>query len=310
MTNSREDSPLIARLSPQAGSGRQRGKLAFEMRENRRRSGVLRRVLSKTKPVNGTGSGKGATSSGRREHSDLYNLLNPKSRHWTALIFQRFIMTIIIFDSLCYVLSTEPALQDFHYMFYFEEGVTSSIFLAEYIARLAVCTEKRSYARHGPIRGRWRFMISGPSLLDALATFPFFIELLLHRRILPTMTYLRVFRLLRITRTSSYSKAMDAVGRVFFFNREILQVAGLLGIYLVIITSILMYYLRPRGNDVDGLDDPSDFESIASTMVLSILMLTGQGGPSGQLPWYDAHWLLLSGNVRNTCLDAHMGVRR
>lgn len=103
---------------------------------------------------------------------------------------------------------------------------------------------------------------------------------------------------------------MDAVGRVFFFNREILQVAGLLGIYLVIITSILMYYLRPRGNDVDGLDDPSDFESIASTMVLSILMLTGQGGPSGQLPWYDAHWLLLSGNVRNTCLDAHMGVRR
>ena len=234
--SNREDSPLLVRLSPPTAIGRQRGKLAFEMRGNRRKSsnakGVLRSVLlskNGTKPVYGTGSGKGATKS---EHSNLYNLLNPKSGRPPALMFQRFIMMVIIFDSLSYILSTEPGLQGFHPMFYFEEGVASSVFLIEYIARLAVCTEKKCYARHGPIRGRWKFMISGPSLLDALATFPFFIELLLHRRILPTLTYLRVFRLLRITRTTSYSKAMDAVGRVFFFNREILQVAGLLGIYL------------------------------------------------------------------------------
>lgn len=65
--------------------------------------------------------------------------------------------------------------------------------------------------------------------------------------------------------------------------------------YLVVVTSILMYYLRPRGKDVDLVDDITDFESIAKTMVLSTLMLTGQGGPSGDLPWYTQCVVLLTG---------------
>ena len=56
-----------------------------------------------------------------------------------------------------------------------------------------------------------------------------------------------------------------------------------------------MYYLRPRGVDEEGVDDISDFESIGSTMVLSILMLSGQGGPSGKLPWYTQAIVLLPG---------------
>lgn len=82
---------------------------------------------------------------------------------------------------------------------------------------------------------------------------------------------------------------------MLYFNREILYVAGLLGMYLVVVTSILMYYLRPRGKDVDLVDDITDFESIAKTMVLSTLMLTGQGGPSGDLPWYTQCVVLLTG---------------
>lgn len=88
---------------------------------------------------------------------------------------------------------------------------------------------------------------------------------------------------------------MDAVVRVFYFNQEIMIVAGLLGVYLVLFTSILMYYLRPRGDSVKMVDDPGDFDSIGSTMVLSLLMLTGQGGPSGQLPWYTQCVVLLTG---------------
>jgi len=65
--------------------------------------------------------------------------------------------------------------------------------------------------------------------------------------------------------------------------------------YLVVITSIMMYYLRPQGDDVDLVDDASDFESISKTMVLSTLMLTGQGGPSGKLPWYTQLVVLLTG---------------
>jgi hypothetical protein len=88
---------------------------------------------------------------------------------------------------------------------------------------------------------------------------------------------------------------MDAVVRVFYFNQEIMIVAGLLGLYLVLFTSIAMYYLRPRGDDVKMVEDAADFESIGSTMVLSLLMLTGQGGPSGELPWYTQIVVLMTG---------------
>lgn len=88
---------------------------------------------------------------------------------------------------------------------------------------------------------------------------------------------------------------MDAVVRVFYFNQEIMIVAALLGAYLVLFTSILMYYLRPRGDAIKMVDDPGDFDSIGSTMVLSLLMLTGQGGPSGQLPWYTQSVVLMTG---------------
>lgn len=139
-----------------------------------------------------------------------------------------------------------------------------------------------------------KYLWSSQALFDGFATLPFFVEFFTGLP-LPTLTYLRIFRLMRITRTASYSRAMDAVWRVLYFNREILYVAGLLGMYLVLMTSILMYYLRPRGDDVYYIDDPKDFSSIASTMVLSLLMLTGQGGPSGKLPWYTQLAVLLTG---------------
>eukprot|EP00584_Thalassiosira_punctigera_P002394 CAMPEP_0172537454 /NCGR_PEP_ID=MMETSP1067-20121228/9044_1 /TAXON_ID=265564 ORGANISM="Thalassiosira punctigera, Strain Tpunct2005C2" /NCGR_SAMPLE_ID=MMETSP1067 /ASSEMBLY_ACC=CAM_ASM_000444 /LENGTH=454 /DNA_ID=CAMNT_0013322757 /DNA_START=31 /DNA_END=1395 /DNA_ORIENTATION=- len=229
-----------------------------------------------------------------KRHSQLYNALNPKSHSSSARLFQKFITIVIIFDVLIYILSTEPGLSHISRFFYDTEAVTSTIFAIEYIARLAVCAEKRGYGKYGPLRGRWKYLCSSQALVDAFATFPFFVELLSGVS-LPRLTYLRVFRVLRITRTQSCSQAMDAVCRVFYFNREILHVAALLGMYLVIITSVLLYYLRPRGKDIEYVDDPMDFSSITSTMVMSILMLTGQGGPSGQLPWYTQLVVLLTG---------------
>jgi hypothetical protein len=39
----------------------------------------------------------------------------------------------------------------------------------------------------------------------------------------------------------------------------------------------------------------AEFQSILSTMYLSTLMLTGQGGPQGDLPWYTKSGVLLTG---------------
>jgi hypothetical protein len=91
-------------------------------------------------------------------------------------------------------------------------------------------------------------------------------------------------------KTQSYAKAFDAVNRVIYYNAEILYVALMVCIFLVLFTSVLMYYFRPK-HPVDS----QDFESIAATMYLSTLMLTGQGGPDGVLPWYTKGIVLMTG---------------
>eukprot|EP00798_Chlamydomonas_sp_ICE-L_P006552 gene6552-3204_t len=82
---------------------------------------------------------------------------------------------------------------------------------------------------------------------------------------------------------------MESLWRVVFFNREILSVALILGIFLILSTSVLLYYLRP--GEVEG------FQSIAETMFMSTLMLTGQGSPDleSDTPWYTKGVILLTG---------------
>lgn len=129
-------------------------------------------------------------------------------------------------------------------------------------------------------------MITSPALIDAVATFPYFLEHLTGWN-LPTLTYLRAFRLLRILKTESFSEASKSVYRVFKYNSEILHVAMCIGIGMVLFTSVLMYYVRPIGH--------KQFESLPATIYLATLMLTGQGGPDGQLPWYTSAVVLLTG---------------
>jgi hypothetical protein len=93
--------------------------------------------------------------------------------------------------------------------------------------------------------------------------------------------------LLRILKTESFSEASKSVYRVFKYNSEILYVALCIGVGMVLFTSVLMYYTRPKNHE--------QFESLSATIYLSTLMLTGQGGPDGQLPWYTSAVVLLTG---------------
>jgi len=101
------------------------------------------------------------------KHTKLYNTLNPKSRIPSAQLYQKIITCVILFDAIIFILSTEPNLSQYNNTFYIIEAITSTIFAIEYFARLLVCTEKKSYAKYGRIRGRWRYMCSWQALLDA-----------------------------------------------------------------------------------------------------------------------------------------------
>lgn len=225
-------------------------------------------------------------------YSFVYSMLNPRSKQWQAVAFKSFISTVIIADLCLFIISTDEIFAEtyFNYL-YGIEGLVSCIFLVEYVARLVTVTERIRYGKLGPIRGRLAYMITPGAVIDAFATLPFFIEICTGWN-LPTLTYLRFFRLFRILKTEGYVRAIDAVYRVIYYNRQILYVALLVCCFLVLLTAVLLYYLRPPPED--DPDNADSFSSILATLYLSTLMLTGQGGPEGDLPWYTKAVVLLT----------------
>ena len=162
----------------------------------------------------------------------------------------------------------------------------------EYLARLYTITESPKYSDKGPIAGRLSYATTMGSLIDLLATLPWVVEVVSRNGLqLPQLSYLRIFRLLRILKTNGFVQAVDAVYRVVYYNRQIMYMSVFVGLFMILTTSLLMYYLRPPPS-VAGADE---FASILSTMYLSTLMLTGQGGPEGDLPWYTKSVVLLTG---------------
>ena len=239
-------------------------------------------------------SGSKKPSGRRKIKSTLYTVLNPRSRQMPAVVFKFFISNVIVLDFIFFVLSTEPTIKSNEtYVALFEicEGVTSTIFLLEYLARMYTITENQKYSHYGPFWGRMHHATTMASLIDLFATLPWFIEVLSRDYLeLPKLSYLRIFRLLRILKTNGFVQAVDAVWRVIYYNRQIMYMSMFVGLFMILTTSILMYYLRPR-NDYNKTDE---FDSILSTMYLATLMLTGQGGPEGDLPWYTKSVVLLT----------------
>jgi len=72
--------------------------------------------------------------------------------------------------------------------------------------------------------------------------------------------------------------SFDVVARVLYYNAEILCVALLICAVMILTMATLLYYMRPEDN--------KDFSSILATVYMAVMMLTGQGGPEGDLPWY------------------------
>mmetsp|Transcript_31079 Transcript_31079/g.75115 ORF Transcript_31079/g.75115 Transcript_31079/m.75115 type:complete len:740 (+) Transcript_31079:45-2264(+) len=227
-------------------------------------------------------------------HSVVYMTVHPRSKTREAKIYRRLTTWLIVIDLISFFWSTDPNYHHFPYITVFRsiEGVVSTFFLGEYLARLWVVTEnKQSYGRLGPINGRLVWMCSLSSLIDICATIPFFVNWFTHWQY-ASLSYLRVFRLLRILKMEAYIRAFSSCYRVMHFNKEILYVALLVCVFLVVLCAVLLYYLRPRNlDDEEGGANPNSviFGSIPATLFTALLMLTGQDSlvrSSHEMPWY------------------------
>merc|ERR1712187_339383 len=110
---------------------------------------------------------------------------------------------------------------------------------------------------------------------DLLAFLPWFIEAFASIMFpssdveLPTLTWLRVLRLFRLMKVQFVSESLDVFARVIYYNSEILIVSMILCAVLVLLLSILLYYMAPK----DAATQEEDYSSVMACMFLSVMML-------------------------------------
>ena len=143
-----------------------------------------------------------------QDHSYIYMMLHPRSTQVQSEVFKKVITSVVIFDLVTFILSTEPKLYQSHTtLFHYLEGISACIFLIEYIARLVTITEnKRIYGYLGPFWGRLKWMKSFHAMIDLLATIPFFINLATGWEY-PCISYTRILRVTRILKTEGFVRA-------------------------------------------------------------------------------------------------------
>jgi len=126
------------------------------------------------------------------------------------------------------------------------------------------------------------------ALVDLAAIVPTYAEIALTASgagvQLPTLTFLRTLRLLRILKTERYVYAWDAVAAAVCSSREIIASGLIVCAILLLVTSALLWFTVTQG----GADPPprglEALGSVPDAMYATILLLTGQGVPDGQLP--------------------------
>jgi len=219
-----------------------------------------------------------------------YKMLRPHSHAFRSRMFRTCITSVILIDVLAFVLQSDAQIsRGYTHSFAALEGISSVVFLAEYLLRIWTIPERRRYTNWSDWRARATWMITWESIIDLLATLPWFFEqaavglcLLVHKGCeieLPNFSFLRILRLFRLLKAQPVVGAFDVVARVIYYNAEILLVALLICCVMILVTATILFYLRP--------DNPEDdFSSIMATTYLSVMMLTGQGQPGGTLPWY------------------------
>ncbi len=207
----------------------------------------------------------------------IHSMLNPHSKRQQAIVY-RWSMTVLTVVSLVsYLVESLPRVQRTPVLpdvFDAIDGGVSVIFLGDFCLRLLVAPDVRRYRALGPCYARLRWLISWDSVVLSVATFPFFIDLLDGHQTFANFSWLRVFRVFLLFRTSRFSQSWHMVSRVVFVNRSVLLVSLAFVFFMVLITASLLYSLSDRATRT-----ANELDSIPDAAYLAILMLVGQAMP-------------------------------
>lgn len=181
--------------------------------------------------------------------------------------FDIFIITLIVGNVVAILLeSIEPIHQKFVTEFHLFEVFSVTVFTLEYILRVWTAPFNPAFA--APLRGRLKYTLTPLALIDLLAVIPFFLPFIgIDLRLLRVLRMFRIFRLFKIAR---YLTALTLISKVVREKKEELVISLIFTLFLLLITSTLMYH-------VENQAQPENFSSIPETMWWGIATLTTVG---------------------------------
>lgn len=205
----------------------------------------------------------------RSTKGKVHTLLHPELGHtkWDRFI-NIFIIVLILLNVIAVMLETVPAIHGPHKEFFRVFDIVSvTIFTVEYVLRVWSSNHDPQF-RHS-LHGRLRYMLTPGALIDLLAIAPFYFYSVVTID-LRVLRVLRLLRFLRLFRLTSYMKATRMVVNVFKATKNQLLLALVLAMFLIVISSCLVYF-------AEHVAQPDKFTSIPATVYWSVITLTTVG---------------------------------
>jgi voltage-gated potassium channel Kch len=179
----------------------------------------------------------------------------------------RLIIWAVLVSVVCIVLETVPAIHAiFQHEFAFLEIATVALFSLEYIGRVYACCEIAKYS--DPFKGRLRYMMSIPALIDLVSILPYFLGILLHQVI--DTRFLRIFRLTRLLKVTRYTGTLNTLMKAINREKRVLFASAFMMLLLVVLTASL-------GFELEHDAQPDKFDTIPSAMYWAVITLASVG---------------------------------
>ncbi|MFC0186245.1 voltage-gated potassium channel [Pseudarcicella hirudinis] len=184
-----------------------------------------------------------------------------------AWFFDIFLLTIISLNTVAIILHTVKSIRQETDVFFVGFETFSVIFFSiEYLLRVWVCVENPKF--QNPVWGRLRYMVSFTAIIDFLAIFPFYVSHFTTGSGL--IRILRLFRIFRLFKFTRYIHALRVFENVFREKREELILSFVLMLFMLIISSSIMFYVEHDAQ-------PKVFSSIPATLWWGVSTITTVG---------------------------------